>query len=139
VELGEERIEDLLRRLGFGVGGGGPWQVTVPLTGPTSTAPPTWWRDARLHGYDEFPSRLPKGVGRGCLLGAPAPPGAPALVGAGCYEVLSLSFQARDEVAALGLPDGDPRLAMVQAAQPADEEQAYLRSSLIPACCSRSG
>lgn len=133
-ELGAERIEDLLTRLGFGVGGGDPWQVTVPTYRPDVTRPADLVEEiARLHGYDEFPSRLPKGVGEGLpawerrrrLVRQ-------ALVGAGCYEILTFPFQGADEIDALGLPEGDPRRAPVQLRNPLSEEQAYLRTSLIP-------
>ncbi|OFW55356.1 MAG: phenylalanine--tRNA ligase subunit beta [Actinobacteria bacterium RBG_16_70_17] len=134
-ELGAERIEDLLARLGFTVSGGDPWQVTVPTFRPDVTRPADLVEEiARLHGYDEFPSRLPKGVGEGLpvwerrrrLVRR-------ALVGAGCFEVLSLSFQGREEIDFLGLPEGDRRRSMVRMRNPLSEEQAFLRTSLIPA------
>jgi phenylalanyl-tRNA synthetase beta chain len=134
VELGAERITGLLTRLGFTVAGGDPWQVTVPTYRPDVTRAADLVEEvARLHGYDEFPSRLPKGVGEGL----------PdweerrrrvrrALVGAGCFEVLTFSFQGREEVERLGLPAGDPRLAMVGVRNPLSEEQSCLRTSLLP-------
>jgi phenylalanyl-tRNA synthetase beta chain len=133
-ELGAERIEDLLTRLGFGVSGGDPWQVVVPTYRPDVTRPADLVEEiARLHGYDEFPSRLPKGVGEGLpawelrrrLVRR-------ALVGAGCYEVLSFPFQGQEEIDALGLPAGDPRGSAVRLRNPLSEEQAFLRTSLIP-------
>jgi len=133
-ELGAEHIEDLLTRLGFTVSGADPWQVTVPTYRPDATRPADLVEEiARLHGYDEFPSRLPKGVGEGL------PPWEQrrrlirrALVGAGCYEVLAFPFQGRDEIDALGLPEGDPRRSTVRVRNPLSEEQAFLRTSLIP-------
>lgn len=133
-ELGAERIEDLLARLGFEVSGGDPWQVMVPTYRPDVTRPADLVEEiARLHGYDEFPSRLPKGVGEGL-------PGwerrrrrvRRALVGAGCYEVLTFPFQGRGETDALGLPEGDPRCSPVRLRNPLSEEQAFLRTSLLP-------
>lgn len=133
-ELGAEHIQDLLTRLGFIVSGGDPWQVTVPTYRPDVTRPADLVEEiARLHGYDEFPSRLPKGVGEGLpvweqrrrLVRR-------TLVGAGCYEVLTFPFQGRDEVGALGLPEGDPRRSLVRVRNPLSEEQAFLRTSLIP-------
>ncbi len=133
-ELGAERIEDLLTRLGFGVSGGDPWQVTVPTYRPDVTRPADLVEEiARLHGYDEFPSRLPKGVGEGLptwerrrrLVRR-------ALVGAGCYEVLAFPFQGQAEIDALGLPEGDRRRSPVRLRNPLSEEQAFLRTSLIP-------
>jgi phenylalanyl-tRNA synthetase beta chain len=133
-ELGAEHIEDLLTRLGFTVAGGDPWQVTVPTYRPDVTRPADLVEEiARLHGYDAFPSRLPKGVGEGLprweqrrrLVRR-------ALVGAGCYEVLTFPFQGRDEIDALGLPEGDARRSMVRVRNPLSEEQAFLRTSLLP-------
>ncbi|HSQ36438.1 MAG TPA: phenylalanine--tRNA ligase subunit beta [Acidimicrobiia bacterium] len=133
-ELGAERIEDLLTRLGFTVSGGDPWQVTVPTYRPDVTRPADLVEEvARLHGYDEFPSRLPKGVGEGLPLWEQRRRLVRrALVGAGCFEVLTFSFQGRDEIDALGLPEGDPRRSMVRMRNPLSEEQAFLRTSLIP-------
>ena len=134
MELGAERITDLLTRLGCRVAGGDPWQVTVPTYRPDVTRPADLVEEiARLHGYDEFPSRLPKGVGEGL-------PGweqrrrrvRRALVGAGCFEVLSFSFQGHEEMDALGLAAGDPRRSMVRVRNPLSEEQSCLRTSLIP-------
>ncbi|MBP1632947.1 MAG: phenylalanine--tRNA ligase subunit beta, partial [Acidobacteria bacterium] len=133
-ELGGARIEDLLTRLGFGVSGGDPWQVTVPTYRPDVTRAADLVEEiARLHGYDEFPSRLPKGVGEGLptwerrrrLVRR-------ALVGAGCYEVLAFPFQGQAEIDALGLPEGDRRRSPVRLRNPLSEEQAFLRTSLIP-------
>jgi phenylalanyl-tRNA synthetase beta chain len=133
-ELGPERIEDLLGRLGFGVAGSDPWQVTVPTYRPDVTRPADLVEEiARLHGYDEFPSRLPKGVGEGLpswerhrrLVRR-------VLVGAGCYEVLTFPFQGREEIDALGLPGEDPRRSPVRLRNPLGEKQAFLRTSLIP-------
>jgi phenylalanyl-tRNA synthetase beta chain len=134
LELGARRIKGLLTRLGFTVGGGDPWQVTVPTYRPDVTRPADLVEEiARLHGYDEFPSRLPKGVGEGLpvwerrrrLVRQ-------ALVGAGCYEVLTFSFQGDDEVAALELPEGDARRSMVRVRNPLSEQQSCLRTSLVP-------
>jgi phenylalanyl-tRNA synthetase beta chain len=134
VELGAEHIADLLSRLGCSVVGQGPWEVTVPTYRPDVTRPADLVEEiARLHGYDEFPSRLPKGVGEGLpvwerrrrLVRR-------ALVGAGCFEVLTFSFQGPDEIEALGLPEGDPRRSLVRVRNPLSEEQSCLRTSLIP-------
>ena len=108
--------------------------MTVPTYRPDVTRPADLVEEiARLHGYDEFPSRLPKGVGEGLpvwerrrrLVRR-------ALVGAGCFEVLTFSFQGPDEIEALGLPEGDPRRALVRVRNPLSEEQSCLRTSLIP-------
>jgi phenylalanyl-tRNA synthetase beta chain len=133
-ELGAGRIANLLTRLGFGVVGEGPWRVTVPTFRPDVTRPADLVEEiARLHGYDKFPSRLPKGVGDGL----------PAfeqrrrlvrsvLIGAGLHEILVSSFQGPEEISALRLDRGDPRFDMVAVRNPLNEEQGFLRSSLIP-------
>lgn len=133
-ELGAARIEDLLRRLGFRVAGFDPWTVTVPTYRPDVTRPADLVEEiARLHGYDSFPSRLPKGVGEGLpmwerrrrLIRR-------VLVGAGCYEVLNFPFQGPEAVEALGLPEDDPRRSPVKMRNPLSDDQGFLCSSLIP-------
>jgi len=134
VELGAERIEDLLTRLGCGVAGDDPWQVTVPTYRPDVTRGADLVEEiARLHGYDEFPSRLPKGVGEGLPVWEQRRRRVRrALVGAGCFEVLTFSFQGSEDVEALGLPADDPRRHPVRVRNPLNEEQAFLRTSLVP-------
>ncbi|MBM3694418.1 MAG: phenylalanine--tRNA ligase subunit beta [Actinobacteria bacterium] len=134
VELGARRITGLLTRLGFRVTGGDPWQVTVPTYRPDVTRAADLVEEiARLHGYDEFPSRLPKGVGEGLPVEEQRRRRLRrALVAAGCFEVLSFSFQGSDEVEALGLPEGDRRRVPVRVRNPLSEEQAFLRTSLLP-------
>ncbi|MCU0281362.1 MAG: phenylalanine--tRNA ligase subunit beta [Acidimicrobiia bacterium] len=134
MELGAERIGELLTRLGFRVEGEGPWQVTVPTYRPDVTRPADLVEEiARLHGYDEFPSRLPKGVGEGLPVEERRRRRVRrALVGAGGFEILTFSFQGPGEIEALGLPKGDPRRSMVRVRNPLSEEQSFLRTSLIP-------
>jgi phenylalanyl-tRNA synthetase beta chain len=134
MELGAERVGELLTRLGFGVEGEGPWQVTVPTYRPDVTRPADLVEEiARLHGYDEFPSRLPKGVGEGLPVWEQRRRRVRrSLVGAGGFEILTFSFQGPGEIEALGLPEGDPRRSMVRVRNPLSEEQSFLRTSLIP-------
>ncbi|MBN2113776.1 MAG: phenylalanine--tRNA ligase subunit beta [Acidimicrobiia bacterium] len=134
VELGAERIDDLLTRLGCRVTGDDPRQVTVPTYRPDVTRPADLVEEiARLHGYDEFPSRLPKGVGEGLPVWEQRRRRVRrALVGAGCFEVMTFSFQGREDLEALGLPADDPRCHPVRVRNPLNEEQAFLRTSLVP-------
>ena len=134
IEIVPDQIVAILTRLGFGVEGDGPWQVTVPSYRPDVTRPADLVEEiARLHGYDRIPSTLPKGIGGGL----------PAveelrrrvrqvMVGAGFFETMSYDFIGGPELDGLGLPDDDRRRAPVLVRNPLNEEQEFLRTSLLP-------
>ena len=125
---------DYLRRLGFEVVGDGALEVKVPSFRPDVTRPADLVEEiARIHGYDRIPARLP--FGRGGLV--------PdwlrrerrlrdLLTGAGYAEVWNFDFLDLDDLVALGLPEGDPRLATVELRNPLSEEQSRLRTTLLP-------
>jgi phenylalanyl-tRNA synthetase beta chain len=54
------------------------------------------------------------------------------MVGAGFYEVMDFDWLAGSDLAALQLPEGDPRLDPIRIRNPLNEEQEYLRTTLIP-------
>lgn len=90
---------------------------------------------ARLTGYDKVPvthAQVP-------LYSDPADPHALArqelkrlMEGAGFYEVLTFSFTSEKALRSLRLPENDPRLQPVRLLNPLSEEQAVMRTTLIP-------
>lgn len=54
------------------------------------------------------------------------------LQGAGFFEVLNYSFIAEESIKKMRLPDGDSRLNPVRLMNPLSEEQAVMRTSLVP-------
>ncbi len=110
-----------------------------------SVTPPSWRPDltdpadlveevVRLAGYDDVPSVLPtappgrgltdvqrrrRGIGR-------------TLAEAGYVEAPSYPFLGTPVLDALGLPDDDPRRAVVTVRNPLSEEEPALRTTLLP-------
>ena len=134
VAIDPATITSLLTRLGFTVAGDDPLLVTVPTYRPDVTRPADLVEEiGRMYGFDNIPSRLPKGVGEGL----------PAweqrrrlvrrtLVGAGYHEIMTYSFLGADAIAALGFPAGDPAADPVGVRNPLSEEEGYLRTTLLP-------
>ncbi|MHB8341614.1 MAG: phenylalanine--tRNA ligase subunit beta [Mycobacteriales bacterium] len=121
-----------LSDVGCAVTGDGPWEVVPPTWRPDLTVPADLVEEvARLEGYDTIPTRLPTAAaGRG-LTAAQRRRRAVgwALAAAGWVEVLCPPFTNADP---LGLPGGDPRRDAVRLANPLAEEEAWLRTSLLP-------
>jgi phenylalanyl-tRNA synthetase beta chain len=87
----------------------------------------------RIHGYQRIPATLPP-------MEQP-PRGVPdrrpevarrALSGLGWSEAITFGFTAPEQIRALGLPDGDPRLAMVALRNPMTSDHSVMRTSLLP-------
>ncbi|HEX6968345.1 MAG TPA: phenylalanine--tRNA ligase subunit beta [Micromonosporaceae bacterium] len=131
-----ERVVELLEEVGCTVTvADDRLAVTPPSWRPDLTDPADLVEEVvRLDGYDKVPSVLPV-----------APPGrgltptqrrrrtvARALAEAGYVEVLCYPFTSTAALDALGLPDDDPRRALVQLANPLSEEEPALRSTLLP-------
>lgn len=125
---------DYLRRLGFGVSGEDPMLVTVPTFRPdVSRAADLVEEIARLHGYDAFPSRLVAGRGGGLgpeqrMLRTVRS----TLVGAGYHEILSFDFLGGASLRALRLSPDDPRSDPIRLRNPLNDEQEFLRPTLLP-------
>lgn len=90
---------------------------------------------ARLVGYDKVPVTAP----RATATAADFDPHLRArqdvkllLQSAGFFEVLNYSFISQDSVARLRLPADDRRLSPVRLMNPLSEEQAVMRTSLVP-------
>jgi phenylalanyl-tRNA synthetase beta chain len=87
----------------------------------------------RLHGYDDLPATLP-----GAQV-APEPSGDPLaerlrdiLTGAGLDEAITFGFTSRARLAALRLPADHPGMRPLALTNPMREDQAILRTSLVP-------
>ena len=134
VQVPDEAVAGYLRRLGFGVEGIGPARVTVPSFRPDVTRPADLVEEvARLHGFDRIPARLPTGVG-GRLPSEEVIRRSVrrAMVGAGFSETMAFDFVGMEEISALVIDPDDPRRDPVRIRNPLSEEQAYLRSTLVP-------
>ncbi len=134
IRLLAAEIGGLLRRLGFGVAGGDPLQVTVPSYRPDVSRPADLVEEvARLHGLDAIPSTLPHGPAAGLphwerrrrLLRA-------TMIGAGYSEILSFDFLGQDRLERLRLAADDPRLRPLRVRNPLNDEQGALRTTLLP-------
>ena len=88
---------------------------------------------ARIHGLDDVPATLPP------LRAAPEDPGRPigerardALVAVGLDEAQTFGFTLPSRISALRLPDLHQASRPIAIANPMREEQAVLRTSLLP-------
>lgn len=130
VSLDSGQISDLLERLGFGVQGENPLEVTVPTYRPDVTRPADLVEEiARLYGLNRIPSRLPHGPGTGL---DPSEHRArklrAALAGAGLFEASTLTFLAPEDLRKLQLADGGG----IHVRNPLREEESVLRPTLLP-------
>ena len=126
LDLPQQETERILRRLGFEVNAG-------------SAVVPTWRMDvereidvieelARIHGFNNFPNTLPSFAGGVMELPDEAKRAKirETLLALGYNEAISLTFVSKEDAAQFG--GGEP-LAI---ANPLNEEQGYLRTSLVP-------
>jgi len=125
----------LLERLGFRMDRDGrSTRVTVPTHRADVTRPADLVEEiARLHGYDRFPDLVRHGRRGGLTPEQLAVRRLrEALVGAGLTEAQTLSFIGQDDLDALGLPREDPRRVTIRVKNPLREEEAILRTTLLP-------
>ncbi len=89
----------------------------------------------RIHGVEKIPATLPTGtltpveLPRLWSLGERAKDG---LVAAGLCECVSFPFVPDGDARRLGLTEADPRWRHLRVLNPVKEEEAWLRSSLVP-------
>ena len=132
IEISPARVVDILTAVGCHVADG---HITVPTWRPDLTAPIDLVEEvARVVGYASIPSRGPAmglGVGlrdedrmRRGLRRRPAE--------LGMVEVLSYGFVGEREFDALLLPADDPRRVAVRLANPLNDEQPLMRTTLLP-------
>ncbi|MDP9832526.1 phenylalanine--tRNA ligase subunit beta [Trueperella abortisuis] len=134
LDLGRDRIVEILEQIGCTVRGDELLSVTPPTWRPDLTGPAHLVEEvARLVGYDQIPSRLPA---------APAGSGlspaqrhrrdiSRALAEAGWTEVLSYPFVSAEAFAKQGIADDDDRRLAVRLANPLQDEAPYMRTSLL--------
>ena len=130
----EIRITGILDRLGFETKSGDPIEVTVPGYRPDVERPIDLIEEvARLAGYDSFGATVPTGRGNGW---SPQQRRVrrirQALVGAGLSQATHLSFIGSDDLDVLGFPSDHPARRLVVVRNPLREEEANLRTTLIP-------
>lgn len=132
------QVTDILQRLGFTVSPapGFSLQVEVPLRrGDVELEEDVVEEVARLHGYDKIPATLPRGE----LIECREQPEQRIqdlvkriLTAAGFYEVINYSFINPAYLRRLGLPEDDYRFKAIPLQNPLSEEQAILRTTLLP-------
>lgn len=133
-----EDASEILQRLGFGVesGGDGVLEVSVPYwrRGDTTREIDLIEEVGRIWGFDKLPTTLPLRRNTGGLTQSQkfGRRVHDALVGAGFAEVVGWSFTARDVADRLALTADDPRRAAVAIRNPLSDEQASLRTMLLP-------
>jgi len=123
-----------LARLGFVVDGTDPMRVTVPSYRPDVTRAADLVEEiARIHGYNEIPTRLAIGRGGGLTPQQRAVRAVRSIMaGVGFHEIMSFDFLGLTEIASLHLDAGDSRLDPIRIRNPLNEEQEYLRTTLVP-------
>lgn len=125
----------LLHRLGFGViRSGGSADVTVPTFRSDVTRPADLAEEiARLHGYDRYPDLVRHGrSGKLTPVQSSTRRLREVLVGAGLNEAQTLSFLGQADLDALRLPEDDQRRVGLRVKNPLREEEAILRTTLLP-------
>ncbi len=126
---------ELLRRLGFGVDAERrEATVTVPTYRSDVTRPADLAEEvARLHGFDRFPDLVRYGkYGSLTPVQSATRRLEEVLVGAGLTEAQTLSFIGQADLDTLRLPPDDPRRKGIRVKNPLREEEAILRTTLLP-------
>lgn len=127
-------VGSLLTRLGFEVSSGDPLRVRVPSYRPDVTRPVDLVEEiARLADYGTFGERLRLGRGGGLTdeqrwtrrL-------ASHLVSVGFSQSISLPFVRPGDLAAFQAPTGHELTRTIRVRNPLSEEEAVLRTSLLP-------
>ncbi len=128
-------IKHRLAQVGCRVSGDDPLIVQPPSWRPDLTRAADLVEEVlRLEGYATIPVTLPRApAGRGLTAGQRARRRVTAAISdAGFGEVLLLPFVADGTADRLGLDADDPRRAAVRVANPLSDDEAYLRTSLLP-------
>ncbi|MEV6122776.1 phenylalanine--tRNA ligase subunit beta [Streptomyces sp. NPDC052077] len=135
VTYGRETVVRRLQQVGCDVYGQDELTVTVPSWRPDLAEPNDLAEEViRLEGYEELPSTLPRPrAGRGLThrqrlhrrVGR-------ALAGAGYVEAPNYPFVSEQVFDQLGLDADDPDRRVVRLANPLNDEEPALRTSLLP-------
>ncbi|GLY07534.1 MULTISPECIES: phenylalanine--tRNA ligase subunit beta [Actinoplanes] len=128
------RVIELLNQVGAEVTGEETLTVVPPSWRPDLLAPIDLVEEvARLGGYNDIPSKLPRARSSSGLTPAQKRRRSVgrALAENGYVEVLSYPFAAAGSADALGLPADDARRNAVRLSNPLSEEEPQLRTSLL--------
>ncbi len=138
LELDRDIVVDLLAKLGFAVKetARGSFDITVPLRrGDVKIEEDIIEEVARLYGYDKIPVTLPRGE----LLGNVKSDEEKVhdlirdvLTACGYHECITYSFINPATLSRLRLPGDDPRMKTIPVQNPFSEEQAVMRTTLLP-------
>jgi phenylalanyl-tRNA synthetase beta chain len=137
VDYGADRVVELLKMIGCTLSAtdqAGWVDVTPPTWRPDLTDGPTLVEEvARIDGYDQIPSVVPRAIGGRGLTHAQRSRRtvAAALAGQGLHEVLTYPFLGEDRLDALGLAADDPRRAALRVANPLSDEAPLMRTELL--------
>jgi phenylalanyl-tRNA synthetase beta chain len=140
IELDRDRIKELLKSIEFKVNTTSDDEDAVMVTSPTFRVDISRPEDlmeevARLSGYNNIPTTFPQ---------MPSEARSPAkkwnlrnrikqlMTGFGFTEVVTYSFAHQLSVDVLRLKKKDPRRAMIKILNPLTEDQAVMRTSLLP-------
>ncbi|MGI9665629.1 MAG: phenylalanine--tRNA ligase subunit beta [Acidimicrobiia bacterium] len=134
IDLDADTVTALLARLGFGVEGSGPLNVTIPTRRPDVQRPVDLVEEiARLHGFDGIPDSVPQGPGHGLpyreeRLRAIRE----ILVGAGFHEFMTFSFIGSDDLDRLGFAEGHAVRSAIGVVNPLNDSEGVMRTTLLP-------
>ncbi len=137
-DLDASDIAAYLGRLGFDVqdAAGEALLVTVPTYRPDVASEADLAEEvARLHGYENIPTRLPRSPAVPSPLGrqrALAEAAREVCLAAGLTEVMTYSFMGTELLDRAGVPDDDWRRAAIPLANPLSADQAVMRTCLLP-------
>ncbi|MBB6445661.1 phenylalanine--tRNA ligase subunit beta [Bacillus benzoevorans] len=131
--ISAKEVTDILTRLGFDVKvEGEDFVITVPTRrGDITIEADIVEEVARLYGYDNIPSTLPKGSATAGALTDYQQKRRLArrtLEGAGLYQATTYSLTSMEKAAQLALEKREP----VRLAMPMSEERSQLRMSILP-------
>ncbi|MGH2699135.1 MAG: phenylalanine--tRNA ligase subunit beta [Actinomycetota bacterium] len=112
----------------------GTFDVLVPTFRPDITREVDLIEEvARLHGFQELPSTLPKGAAGGLERNQRAERKLRAvLADLGVYEAVTPSLISPEDVDRLGLDESNPTRRMVEVANPMVEDERAMRTTLLP-------
>ncbi len=134
LEYPREEVLTTLRAIGCDVAGDGDVvEVLAPSWRPDLVGGPDLVEEvARVRGYDEIPSVIPRAHGRGLTHGQRARRLiAATLAQQGLVEVISYPFVAPGLLDALGYTADDPRRRTVTLANPLQDDAPLMRTSVL--------
>ncbi|MDH5504132.1 MAG: phenylalanine--tRNA ligase subunit beta [Acidimicrobiia bacterium] len=138
IPLSKSEVAGLLARLNFAVSADGKGDddidVAVPTNRPDVTRPIDLIEEvARLHGFDNFPSRVPTGGNGGLSVEQMRLRSLRWVArGAGFSEAHTSTFSSHADLAMLGLPLDDYRSQTIEVKNPLRDEESIMRTTLIP-------